>query len=698
MKRLVSVLTVLAMCLSLLPTAVLANCETCVDENHDHYCDVCHEIYWYVEDHICVAEGCNARESYVSGAYTELAYRMDGDEAVADGKVSVYARVLYGMDMESSEPAEGIVAVTWEDAITPVAVLLNEEGEGEVEFTGLPVAFLDRSEVCFTPSEAEAVLPSENGLVAEYDDNLFEMEVSSDFAVTINGVEENELYFPAGDEVTVTVLMNESAEGTLVWSFDEDKTDILPDYEQDGVSISFAMPESDVSLYVSFDCDECADGDEDHWCDTCGGRLSECDDENGDGECECCGEWVYPDADDLNVYAQAGDTEITVFWSPVVYSVGEDTLTHYLVYCCDEESGDTENTVENIVPYVMGADTYTYTFTGLTNDISYEVGVTAQYAWNESGTAAVSVIPCKTGATEPGKPRITGATHTDESITLYWKAPENDGGSRVRHYGIDVISGLHGVICSEINPEPDANGVMSYTVEDLICGESYSVGVYAYNAVDRGEASWIEVALSQSGSGDSGSESAASAEKPVGAEQFTDLDAGAWYYEAVDYVLKNALMAGVGEGTFAPGMITDRAMIVTILWSLAGKPVAEDGRSFTDVEEGKWYTDAIRWAASEGIIAGSGDGTFAPGGELTREQLAAILYSFEKYKGGGFTGTWMFRLNYPDVAEISDWAYESMCWMTMHKVISGKDGGILDPKGAATRAEVAQMLMRYLEG
>jgi len=177
----------------------------------------------------------------------------------------------------------------------------------------------------------------------------------------------------------------------------------------------------------------------------------------------------------------------------------------------------------------------------------------------------------------------------------------------------------------------------------------------------------------------------------------TDLDPGAWYYDAVDYVLKNELMSGVGGGLFAPGARMNRAMIVTILWNLEGKPTVDHDMSFADIPADSWYAQAVRWAASEGIVSGYSTDRFAPDDSLTREQIAAILYSYTKYKGSGFIGAWMFRLDFPDIADISEWAYEPLCWMTMKEIMSGKDGGILDPKGFASRAETAQILMRFLE-
>lgn len=178
---------------------------------------------------------------------------------------------------------------------------------------------------------------------------------------------------------------------------------------------------------------------------------------------------------------------------------------------------------------------------------------------------------------------------------------------------------------------------------------------------------------------------------------FTDLDTSLWYHEATDYVLENGLMNGVGNNLFDPNGTTSRAMIVTILWRLEGEPVVNYLMQFEDVAAETWYTEAVRWAASEGIVNGYSDTAFGPNDPITREQLATILYRYEQYKGGGFTGAWMFLLDYTDRDKVSDWAYEAMCWTTMHGVINGKGDGILDPKGSAKRCEAAQMLMNYLD-
>lgn len=178
---------------------------------------------------------------------------------------------------------------------------------------------------------------------------------------------------------------------------------------------------------------------------------------------------------------------------------------------------------------------------------------------------------------------------------------------------------------------------------------------------------------------------------------YGDLDTKAWYHLDVDYVLEKGLMNGMGEGIFAPDGKLSRAMLVTILWRLEGKPVVNYNMTFEDVEAESWYTEAVRWAASEGIVLGHSADSFAPNDDITREQLATIIYRYEKYKGGGFTGAWMFRMDYADLDDVSEWSYEAMCWCTMNNIVNGKPGKLLDPLGYATRAEAAAMLHRYCE-
>ncbi|WP_162611047.1 S-layer homology domain-containing protein [Flavonifractor sp. An91] len=177
---------------------------------------------------------------------------------------------------------------------------------------------------------------------------------------------------------------------------------------------------------------------------------------------------------------------------------------------------------------------------------------------------------------------------------------------------------------------------------------------------------------------------------------FTDVKADDWFYEAVKYAYDNKLMDGTASTTFAPLMTTNRAMIVTILWRQAGSPVVNYAMNFSDVESGVWYTEAVRWAAAEGIVKGYSDTVFAPDDTVTREQLATILYRYAGYKEYDVSAKGDLT-TFADGSTVSTWAADGMTWAVGAQLITGKDGGKLDPTGTATRAEVATILMRFCE-
>ena len=173
---------------------------------------------------------------------------------------------------------------------------------------------------------------------------------------------------------------------------------------------------------------------------------------------------------------------------------------------------------------------------------------------------------------------------------------------------------------------------------------------------------------------------------------FADLNTDAWYHEAVDYVLRNSLMGGYDSSLFGPNDNLSRAQLAQILYNHAGRPAITGTNHFTDVANGAWYTDAITWAAEKGVVSGYGNGMFGPDDSITREQLATILW---RYAGSpASTGN---LDSFTDANDVDTWAVDALRWAEENKIISGKGDGILDPVGKATRAEVAAMLMRYCE-
>lgn len=178
---------------------------------------------------------------------------------------------------------------------------------------------------------------------------------------------------------------------------------------------------------------------------------------------------------------------------------------------------------------------------------------------------------------------------------------------------------------------------------------------------------------------------------------FTDVADTAWYADAVQYVYENGLMTGVSESEFAPDGTATRGQIVTILWRLAGSPVVNYAMRYADADEGAWYGEAVRWAASTGVVTGYSESSFGPNDAITREQLAAILYRYVKTQGQGFTGMWYFPLRYDDAASISSWADEAMHWCVMKGLLNGTSETTLSPQLTATRAQLAAILQRFCE-
>lgn len=174
-------------------------------------------------------------------------------------------------------------------------------------------------------------------------------------------------------------------------------------------------------------------------------------------------------------------------------------------------------------------------------------------------------------------------------------------------------------------------------------------------------------------------------------EHFSDVTERDYFYDAVRWAAENGITGGTGDGQFSPEAPCTRGQLVTLLWRAAGSPGAEHEHGFTDVREGAYYTDAIRWAVREGIIAGYGGGLFGTDDTITREQMALILYRWARTQGQGFTGAWMFRLPFADVGE---GAYEAVAWCYMHGVTKGTGSTTFSPKSPCTRAQIVTFLYR----
>ncbi len=187
------------------------------------------------------------------------------------------------------------------------------------------------------------------------------------------------------------------------------------------------------------------------------------------------------------------------------------------------------------------------------------------------------------------------------------------------------------------------------------------------------------------------------------AAPFLDVKRSDWFYAPVNYVYSSKLFSGMSEHTFGPGEPMTRAMLTTVLYQLAGAPAGEMAGAdvtLTDVSDSAWYAPYVKWAVSQGVTAGTGDGTFSPDRQVTREQVVVMLHSFAKNYLGRTLSPGADLSAYQDQGKVSDWAREAMAWAVAEGVVTGSsDAGALtlNPQYNANRAEVATMLRSFAE-
>ena len=180
---------------------------------------------------------------------------------------------------------------------------------------------------------------------------------------------------------------------------------------------------------------------------------------------------------------------------------------------------------------------------------------------------------------------------------------------------------------------------------------------------------------------------------PCPSSRFTDVDTSRWYHEGVDFVVAKELMNGMTDTLFQPDGTLTRGQLMTILYRMAGTPETEAATPFTDVASGRYFTDAVAWAYEAGIAEGVSGTTFAPNAPVTREQLVTFLYRYAKYQEEDVSAQGTLA-GYPDAEAVSEYAQIPMAWAVEQELVNGIDGK-LAPKGAATRAQIATIILRY---
>lgn len=281
------------------------------------------------------------------------------------------------------------------------------------------------------------------------------------------------------------------------------------------------------------------------------------------------------------------------------------------------------------------------------------------------------------------------------TVTANWTKTGGNGGGGTSRYTVSFDSNGGSTVESQRikkngtvtePPAPTKDGFKFdgwYTDKELI--DRYNFG----SAVNGGftlYAKWTEVGGQTPDDGE-------------WANLFDDVKQGDWFYDYVKYADKNKLMNGTSKTTFEPNSMLSRAMLVTILWRADNSPYVNYAMKFNDVGESEYYTEAVRWAASEKIVEGVTETEFAPNDNITREQIAVIMHRYAKYKNYDVSvGDNTNILSYDDFADISEYAIEAMQYAAGTGLIKGRSASTLNPKDNATRAETAAILERFIEG
>ena len=273
-----------------------------------------------------------------------------------------------------------------------------------------------------------------------------------------------------------------------------------------------------------------------------------------------------------------------------------------------------------------------------------------------------------------------------------------DGGGSVSTYAITVEKSEHGkVTANKANASSGSTVMLTVTPDSGYVLDTLTVTDSQGNEVkltDKGNGKYTfimpgrAVTVQATFAGDTQKPCDGGADCP--SRGFADLGGvGTWYHEAVDYALRNELMDGYGGGLFGPDDDLSRAQLTQILYNKEGNPAVRDKDVFVDVASGAWFTPAVTWASTRDIVVGYGNGLFGPDDPITREQLAAMLWRY-----AGRPASAKKDLDFADTGKISDYALEAVEWAVEQGIMQGRGNGILDPRGNATRAEVATMLMR----
>ena len=352
-----------------------------------------------------------------------------------------------------------------------------------------------------------------------------------------------------------------------------------------------------------------------------------------------------------------------------------------------------------------GNPTNEYTYE-LPNEVTAASTVVTAFPGNGTDTVTVNGQPLTDSTGKSGGSAtvtISGTTDItvtigDKTYTLTVTGPGGSGGGPgVTRYTVTV-------------PDDIANGTVTVSPTRASRGQTVTVTATPDEGYELGSLTVTDrngntVTLTPKGENQytftmpSGPVTISASFRPAGSGTglpFVDVAGSDWFYDAVAYVYQNGLMAGTSATTFEPNEDLTRAMMVTVLWAMEGGPVVNYRMDYDDVSDSDWYAEAVRWGTSEGVVNGVGDNRFDPDRSITREEMAVMLYAYAVRKGYDVSiGEDTNILSYADALEVSEWAIPALQWACGSGMIGGKPGGVLDPTGTATRAEVATILRNF---
>ena len=418
----------------------------------------------------------------------------------------------------------------------------------------------------------------------------------------------------------------------------------------------------------------CADENKDHKCDVCGKVLSECADTNNDHNCDTCGKkltdhtFTAEKTDEKYLKSAATCTEQAVYFKScaICGETGTETFASGAV--------NPDNHAEGCeLTWTISDQTHkrAYSRCGkvVVSEEDHEFGdwtVTKKPTSSKKGEKERTCADCGYVQTKSIPARGSSGSSSSYCTLMF----ESNGGSEIesvhaaRHTRIDLTSAKY---------EPVRRGYIftGWYEDKALTKKLTSIELMGSRTVYAG---WQEDTM-----------------------RFDDVRRGDWFYDDVAYVYANGLMSGTSAYRFSPDLSTTRAMIVTILWRLEGEPVVNFAMRFADVSPDEWYGEAIRWAAASGIVNGYSETAFGPNDNITREQLAAMLYRYAQYKKADVSvGEDTNILSFDDAFDVSEYAVPAMQWACGAGVMQGANGKLL-PTAEATRAQTAAMLHRFCE-